>query len=126
MIDFTIAICTYNGAQRIPRVLEHLCRQKQTHNINWEILIIDNNSQDNTAAIRRTIPTTMEATTALRYCFEPKQGLAYARRLAIKEARGEWIGFLDDDNWPSQQLAKCLPMILPKHPLTLVLLVEKS
>ena len=101
MIDFTIAICTFNGARRIPKVLDHLCIQKQKHNINWEVLIIDNNSQDHTVAIAAQYQQHWAQPYPLRYCFEPRQGLAYARRLAVKEARGEWIGFLDDDNWPS-------------------------
>jgi glycosyltransferase involved in cell wall biosynthesis len=36
----------------------------------------------------------------LRYIFEAQQGLAFARRRAIQEAKGSIIGFLDDDNLP--------------------------
>ena len=101
MIDFTVAICTYNGALKIPAVLDHLRLQKQTENFTWEILIVDNNSQDYTAAIADQYQKQWRQPQPLRYCFESKQGLAYARRRAIKEARGEWIAFLDDDNWTS-------------------------
>jgi glycosyltransferase involved in cell wall biosynthesis len=36
----------------------------------------------------------------LIYCFEPEQGAAFARQQAVREAKGELIGFLDDDNLP--------------------------
>ena len=100
MIAFTVAICTYNGALKIPAVLDHLRLQKQRQNFDWEILIVDNNSQDHTAAVAQRYQQQWKQPQPLRYSFEPKQGLAYARRRAVKVARGEWIAFLDDDNWP--------------------------
>lgn len=51
MLNITIAICTYNGAARLPDVLEALRKQRHTETIAWDVLIVDNNSTDNTAAI---------------------------------------------------------------------------
>ena len=47
----TVAIPTYNGAQRVPQVLERLLAQQHLENIKWEVLVIDNNSTDNTPQI---------------------------------------------------------------------------
>jgi len=100
-LDFTVAICTYNGADRFPEVLECLRQQLDTENIRWEIIIVDNNSTDDTAAIIREAQENWPHPFALRYAFEPKQGAGHARQKAVRLAHSPWIGFLDDDNLPS-------------------------
>ncbi|MBD2103815.1 hormogonium polysaccharide biosynthesis glycosyltransferase HpsE [Leptolyngbya sp. FACHB-261] len=103
-LHFTVAIPTYNGALRLPKVLARLQAQIKTENLNWEVLIVDNNSQDNTAAVVKTYIENSENRPfpfALRYCFEPRQGLAFARQRAVEEAKGNLVGFLDDDNLPA-------------------------
>ncbi|NEO57004.1 MAG: glycosyltransferase family 2 protein [Okeania sp. SIO3B5] len=100
MLDFTVAICTYNGQNRILEVLDKLRSQVGTEEITWEILIIDNNSTDNTAEVVKEQISNWSEVYPLRYCFETKQGLAFARRSALKEAKSDLIGFLDDDNLP--------------------------
>ncbi|MGB3694433.1 MAG: hormogonium polysaccharide biosynthesis glycosyltransferase HpsE [Spirulinaceae cyanobacterium] len=99
-IDLTIAICTYNGAKRFPQVLEKLKLQKGIEGINWEILVVDNNSSDDTLKIVKNHQENWSQKCHLRYLFVPQQGLAIARQKAVEEAKGELIGFLDDDNLP--------------------------
>ena len=100
-VDFTVAIPTYNGAARLPLVLNRLRSQLNTDPFTWEILVVDNNSADHTAQIVKDHQTHWPATFPLRYCFEPQQGAAFARQLAVRTANGEWIAFLDDDNLPA-------------------------
>jgi glycosyltransferase involved in cell wall biosynthesis len=101
MIEFTVAIRTYNGADKIPVLLEQLQAQTSVEMLRWEIVIIDNNSTDQTATLIQQYQTHWQANCELRYIFEPQQGAAIARRRAIQEARGTLIGFLDDDNLPN-------------------------
>ena len=98
--DFTVAIPTYNGETRLPGLLEKLKNQINTENITWEIIIIDNNSNDSTAKIIRDYQARWQNNFPLKYFLETKQGAAYARQRAIDEANSEFIGFLDDDNYP--------------------------
>jgi glycosyltransferase involved in cell wall biosynthesis len=100
-VDLTVAIPTYNGESRLPQVLEKLRSQTNTEQVSWEILIVDNNSKDDTAKVIQEYQTTWPSTIPLRYCFEAEQGAAFARLLAVREAKGELIGFLDDDNLPA-------------------------
>ncbi len=100
-IHFTVAICTYNGADRLPQVLDRLQNQTDTNHIHWEILVVDNNSSDNTLAVVQRYQAVWSKPWRLRYCCESEQGLAIARQRAITEARGNWVGFLDDDNVPA-------------------------
>jgi glycosyltransferase involved in cell wall biosynthesis len=99
--NFTVAICTYNGAKRLPKVLERLKTQIDTEQLNWEVLIVDNNSTDDTAKLVKKYQKNWAFSFPLRYCFEPQQGLAFGRQRAIREAGGEWVAFLDDDNLPT-------------------------
>jgi glycosyltransferase involved in cell wall biosynthesis len=100
MVDFTVAICTYNGEERLPDVLDKLRSQIGTESISWEILVIDNNSKDGTANLVKNYISNWPKSCPLKYCFEAQQGLAFARRCAVQEANSELIGFLDDDNLP--------------------------
>ncbi|HEY9865294.1 MAG TPA: hormogonium polysaccharide biosynthesis glycosyltransferase HpsE [Candidatus Obscuribacterales bacterium] len=102
MIDFTVVIPTYNGASRVPDVLEKLQLQTGTENITWEIIVVDNNSNDQTADIVQNIIASWQEVFPLKYIFEAKQGAAFARQRGLEEAQGELIGFLDDDNWPDE------------------------
>jgi glycosyltransferase involved in cell wall biosynthesis len=98
MVDFTIAIPTYNGEQRLPNLLEHLRSQMNLDAIAWEILVIDNNSKDATAAIVQAFQADFPC--PIHYYLEAQQGAAYARKRAIQVAQSDLIGFLDDDNLP--------------------------
>ncbi len=70
--------------------------------ISYELLIVDNNSNDDTTEVVRDFLRKGNAT----YCFEANQGLSFARNRGIAESKGEFISFLDDDvlvheNWLS-------------------------
>jgi glycosyltransferase involved in cell wall biosynthesis len=100
-VDITVAIPTYNGESRLPEVLDRLRSQIHTQNFSWEIIIVDNNSTDNTAKVIQAYQADWSKSFPLKYYFEAKQGAAFARRHAIEVARGTLIGFLDDDNLPA-------------------------
>ncbi len=102
MLDFTVAIRTFNGAKRLPLILDRLRTQIQTKAITWEVLVVDNNSNDDTTQVIQRYQATWIDECRLRYVFEPQQGAAIARRRAIQEANGSLIGFLDDDNFPAE------------------------
>lgn len=89
----TVAICTYNRAGFLRQTLEGMTRQ------DWpvdrlELLVIDNNSTDQTAAVVREFAT---APHVPRHVLETKQGLDHARNRGIAEAIGEIIVLADDD-----------------------------
>jgi glycosyltransferase involved in cell wall biosynthesis len=101
MVDFTVAIRAYNAAERLPEILERLKIQVGTEEINWEIIIVDNNSQDNTAQIIADYQSNWQEKFPLKYFLEPRQGSSIARRTAMEKAQGSFVGFLDDDNLPA-------------------------
>ncbi len=92
-IKVTVAIPTYNRADVLRQTLAGLVAQQFPRD-HYEILVIDNNSRDQTAAV---VAEFASARPAPRYLREEQQGLDYARNRAIREARGEIVLFGDDD-----------------------------
>lgn len=70
MLDFTVAIPTYNGASRLAAVLERLRSQVIPAELSWEILVVDNNSSDDTATVVKDYIEGGKINVPLRYCFE--------------------------------------------------------
>ncbi|MGK7891337.1 MAG: hormogonium polysaccharide biosynthesis glycosyltransferase HpsE [Leptolyngbyaceae cyanobacterium] len=97
-LDFTVAIPIYNGVDRIIEVIDHLRQQVSIEAIAWEILIVDNNSNDGLADVIQQLQQEWAHPFSLRYVHEPQQGVTYARCRAIQSAQGKYVGFLDDDN----------------------------
>jgi glycosyltransferase involved in cell wall biosynthesis len=116
MVDITVAIPTYNGATRLPAVLEKLRAQTGTEQIDWEIFIIDNNSNDNTAELVKSCLQNWSYFVPLKYYFEPQQGVAFARKRAIKESQAPLIAFLDDDNLPALDWVEKACQFAQNHP----------
>lgn len=116
MVDFTIAIPTYNGANRLPQVLDKLRSQTDVEQISWEVIVVDNNSSDNTAEVVKQYQENWLSNVPLRYCFEPQQGAAFARLQAVQEAQGSLIGFLDDDTLPAPNWISTAVLFGKKHP----------
>lgn len=116
MVDFTVAIPTYNGESRLPQLLERLRAQINTEQFSWEIIVVDNNSTDNTAKVIQDYQLSWSDTCPLRYYFEAEQGAAFARQRAIQEAKGDLIGFLDDDNLPDSDWVAAAYSFGQNHP----------
>jgi glycosyltransferase involved in cell wall biosynthesis len=115
-IDITVCIPTYNGKKRLPEVLEALRSQIKTETIAWEIIVVDNNSTDLTAKVVQDYQADWPKTCSLRYVFEETQGAAFARLRGVKEALGELIGFLDDDNVPESNWVAAAYAFGQEHP----------
>jgi glycosyltransferase involved in cell wall biosynthesis len=91
----TIAICTFNRAALLDDALRSYAAMRKPSEIPVELLVVDNNSSDETAAVVRRWAGRSQA--PLRYVFERPQGLSRARNRAVEEAAGDWIWFVDDD-----------------------------
>jgi glucosyl-dolichyl phosphate glucuronosyltransferase len=91
----SICVCTYNRAKILSCCLESLIKLKVPPGWEAEILVIDNNSVDDTKEIVDSF--TRRTPIAIFYFYESWQGVSAARNRAIKEARGDYLGFLDDE-----------------------------
>lgn len=88
-------VCTRNRSAMTVRAVQSLVDQTADPS-DYEILVVDNGSTDDTQERMRELAETTERV-ALRYVQEPRTGIAHARNTGYKEARGEYIAFIDDD-----------------------------
>ena len=92
---------TYNRSNLVGETIESI--QKQTYQY-WELLIIDDGSDDNTAEVIKAITDQR-----IHYYKQPHYGMERARDLGLSKARGKLIGFMDsDDLWATTKLEKQL------------------
>jgi glycosyltransferase involved in cell wall biosynthesis len=99
----TIAIPTYNGARRLPLLLQALTAQDAADG-SFEVVVVDNNSNDDTARVvcdGADAAALRNRGVLCRLVHETRQGLAYARSCGVLEAHASLVCFLDDDNVPS-------------------------
>ncbi len=97
-MDISVIICTYNRAYNLKDCFDCLASQDISANVSWEVVLVDNNSTDNTKHCVEAYAAT--ANFLLRYHFEPQQGLSHARNLGINSSVGDILVFTDDDVLP--------------------------
>lgn len=107
MVNFTVAIPTFNSEAHLHLILDALIAQTDLDDLTWEVIVADNNSSDNTAKIITQYQAKWPSTSQLRYVFEPTQGAGFARHHTLKVARSELVGFLDDDVLPASDWVAC-------------------
>jgi len=94
-LKFSVIISTYNRAYSIIRCLESLVKQNYPKE-DYEIIILNNNSKDNTeeAVIKFTEEN---PDNTIKYYYVPRAGQVYARQIGILAAGNEILSFTDDD-----------------------------
>ena len=98
---FSIVIPSFNSDKFIAQTLQSVLEQEFS---NWEVLLIDNNSSDGTDEIVKSFFDKR----IRKFKINNNGSISKSRNLGIKEARGEWIAFLDaDDWWEPSKLFKC-------------------
>jgi GT2 family glycosyltransferase len=107
-MNISLVVCTYNNSASLRRTLESMTRLAVPSGRTWEIIVVDNNSSDNT----RQVAEDFLGRLPLRYVFEAEQGLAIARRRGVRESSSELIGMVDDDcvvapDWIEQAVRFC-------------------
>jgi glucosyl-dolichyl phosphate glucuronosyltransferase len=98
----SVILCTYNRCQSLATALESVATSQMPDSVAWEVLVIDNNSKDQTREVVKQFDQRYPG--LFRYIFEPQQGKSHALNTGIREARGEILAFMDDDvlvdaNW---------------------------
>ncbi|HEY9696913.1 MAG TPA: glycosyltransferase family A protein [Trichocoleus sp.] len=89
----SVVIPAYNGDRFIAETIESVLQQTYPH---WELIVIDDGSTDQTQQIVQAYCDRYP--TQIRYYYQQNQGVASARTQGIKQAQGEYIALLDQDD----------------------------
>lgn len=91
----TVLICTFNRAILLGETLQSLAALHVSPGVDWDVLIVDNRSTDNTAAVVRSFQQSYPV--PLRYLYEEQQGKSYALNTGLNASRSRFVLFTDDD-----------------------------
>lgn len=81
------------------RLLHDLARQQTDDQFSFSVVVADNDAQE---SAREVVEESAAASGIdVTYCAEPRQNIALARNCAVARARGEFIAFIDDDEFPT-------------------------
>jgi glycosyltransferase involved in cell wall biosynthesis len=104
----SVVIPTYNAEAAVLDALASVVSQTYT---DWEILVCDDGSTDGTRAVAERYLAAQEGA-RWRILSLERGGPAETRNRGVREARGEWIAFLDDDDgWAPQKLQRCMEAV---------------
>jgi succinoglycan biosynthesis protein ExoM len=96
----TVCICTYKRPELLRLLLLSLDKQVTEGLFDYSIVIVDN---DRSESARKCVESHARQSKALvRYYSEPEQNIALARNRAVENAKGEYVAFVDDDEFPNE------------------------
>jgi glycosyltransferase involved in cell wall biosynthesis len=90
--EVSVVICTFNRSAQLGRALDALLAQ--TGGVDYEVVLVDNNSTDATRAV---VAERLSRSHRLRYFFEARQGIPYARNTGLRATRAPIVAYTDDD-----------------------------
>lgn len=116
MIDITVIICTHNPVKEfLDRAIN--CLKSQSLPVDqWELLIVDNKSN---VPVEKMVDLKWHPHG--RYVYEPNLGLTQARIRGIREAKGSYLVFVDDDNCLDTRYLEVASIAMKANPLLGVL-----
>ncbi|MFZ3190317.1 MAG: glycosyltransferase family 2 protein [Candidatus Sulfotelmatobacter sp.] len=91
----SVVLCTYNRAASLKSTLESFSGLRLPFDLDWELVVVDNNSKDHTPEVIGDFAKT--ARFSVRYIFEGRQGRSSALNAGISAAKGEIVALTDDD-----------------------------
>ncbi len=91
----SVIICTFNRCRDLSKALASLGASTLPPMIEWEVLVVDNNSNDETRAVVEDF--CRQHPGRYRYIFEPHPGKSFALNTGVREAHGDVLAFTDDD-----------------------------
>lgn len=104
---FSIIIPTFNRANRLIQTIHSVTNQAYA---NFELIIIDDGSTDNTSSVVKSI-----ADNRIHYIYKPNEERAIARNFGVRQAKGDYITFLDSDDGLYLHFLEEAESLLRKH-----------
>jgi succinoglycan biosynthesis protein ExoM len=109
----SVCICTYKRPDSLKRLLKELGIQDTGGLFTYSIVVADNDCLR--SAQRVVAAFAAESPIAVTYWVEPQQGIARARNTAVRGATGEFVAFIDDDEFPTEHWLRQLLTTLRQY-----------
>lgn len=95
-----VCICTYKRPNYLIRLLKELKKQKTAGLFDYSIVIVDNDSSE--SAKQSVTSYASQSKISINYFIQPEQNIALARNKAVENSSGDFLGFIDDDEYPNE------------------------
>jgi succinoglycan biosynthesis protein ExoM len=96
----SVCICTFRRPDLLQRLLRGLDEQETGGFFTYSIVVVDNDELQSAEAVVSNFVA--RSRTAVRYCVESQQNIALARNKAVANAAGDFVAFIDDDEFPTK------------------------
>lgn len=96
----SVCICTFKRPAMLGRLLDSIIKQSTNSAFNYEIVIVDNDKMHSAEKLVREYRDTSQC--KIIYDCEPEQSISLARNRTIRNAAGNFIAIIDDDEFPAQ------------------------
>ncbi len=115
MKGVSIIICCYNSANRITETLKFISNIEVPNDIQCELIIVNNNSNDNTIEVVTNVWKKTRNAINLKIVDEKVPGLSEARKTGAKNSMYDFLIFCDDDNWLAPNYVTDVYSIFREH-----------
>jgi len=94
-----VCICTYQRPDLLKRLLDGLKDQESAERFTYSVVVVDNDKLESAKPMAEQF--SRETGIVTKYVVEPRQNIAMARNKAIESVQGDFVAFIDDDEFPS-------------------------
>ena len=109
MIDISILMPVYNAEKYLNETIDTIKNQSFS---NWELIIVDDGSIDNSKEICTKL---MNDDKRIKYIFQENLGVSHTRNVALENAQGKYIVFVDSDDLIHEDYLKILINSIEKN-----------
>jgi succinoglycan biosynthesis protein ExoM len=96
----SVCICTYKRPELLQRLLQELSTQETEGLLSFSIVVADNDQLESARPVVADFGASSNI--PIKYCLETRQNIALARNKTIENATGDFVAFIDDDEFPAQ------------------------
>jgi glycosyltransferase involved in cell wall biosynthesis len=96
----SVCVCTYKRPQLLKRLLDELDPQETNGLFTYSIVVTDNDQLQSAESV--VLEFAAGSTIPVKYCVERQQNIALARNMAIENTSGDFVAFIDDDEFPTK------------------------
>lgn len=114
-LRFSVIVPLYNKAPYVQKALESICAQTYR---DFECIVVDDGSTDNSADIAQSVISSLSETdhSIIRILRQPNSGVAAARNNGVKASNGEYLCFLDADDWWEPTFLEEMDKLIKEYP----------